>query len=63
VAMSACGSLAEALENVAGDDFVVVTGSLYLIGESMELLHVSPGQNLGERGLNEWSGIPSKKSG
>ena len=31
-------SLAEALDKSAGDDFVVITGSLYLVGEALELL-------------------------
>ena len=49
------GSLAGALGKIAGDDFVVVTGSLYLVGEALEILGLSPA-NGGERGLNEWSG-------
>ena len=54
------GSLSEALEWTAEDPFVVVAGSLYLIGEAMELLKLSPGTSGGERSLNEWSGDPSK---
>jgi dihydrofolate synthase/folylpolyglutamate synthase len=53
----ACDSPAAALEKVASDDFVVVTGSLYLVGEALELLGRSPVPG-GERGLNEWSGAP-----
>ncbi len=53
------GSLAEALSLTARDKFVLVAGSLYLIGEAMELLGLSPGNAGGERGLNEWSGTPS----
>ncbi len=49
-----CGSLAEALEKTVADDFVVITGSLYLVGEALELLNLSPAAG-GERGLNEWS--------
>jgi dihydrofolate synthase/folylpolyglutamate synthase len=49
------GSLAGALEKIASDDFVVITGSLYLVGEALEILGLSPA-NGGERGLNEWSG-------
>ena len=45
----------EALEKSADDDFVVITGSLYLVGEALELLGLSPA-GAGERGLNEWSG-------
>jgi dihydrofolate synthase/folylpolyglutamate synthase len=50
----ACASLAEALKKSAGDAFVVVTGSLYLVGEALEMLGLSPSGN-SERGLNEWS--------
>jgi len=39
---------------VAGP-LIVVAGSLYLIGEALEVLGVSPA-GTGERGLNEWSG-------
>ena len=52
-----CESLAAALEKVAGDRFVVVSGSLYLVGEALELLGLSPVSG-GERGLNEWRGAP-----
>lgn len=60
-----CASLAEAMENSASAPFVVVAGSLYLIGEAMELLRLSPvpesSGNGKERRLNEWSqtGCPS----
>jgi dihydrofolate synthase/folylpolyglutamate synthase len=35
-------------------DLIVITGSLYLVGEALELLGLSP-TDAGERGLNEWS--------
>ena len=50
----ACKSLAEALEKMAVDEFVVVTGSLYLGGETLELLGLSPAAGGGERPLYEW---------
>ncbi len=50
-------SLADALDKSAGDGFVVITGSLYLVGEALELLGLSPAGNA-ERGLNEWAGTP-----
>jgi dihydrofolate synthase / folylpolyglutamate synthase len=50
-----CPSLKEALSATAQDEFLVIAGSLYLIGEAMELLGVSPGMAISERGLNEWS--------
>jgi dihydrofolate synthase/folylpolyglutamate synthase len=49
-------SLAAALADTAGDNFVTVAGSLYLIGEAMELLQLSPIKTNNERGLNEWGG-------
>ena len=51
-----CRSLAEALEKTAADEFVVVTGSLYLVGEALELLGLSPADGGGERPLNDWGG-------
>jgi dihydrofolate synthase/folylpolyglutamate synthase len=47
-------SLAPALRATAGDPFVTIAGSLYLVGEAMELLALSPNNGAGERGLNEW---------
>jgi dihydrofolate synthase/folylpolyglutamate synthase len=52
--ISTCASLGEALEKIARDDFVVITGSLYLVGEALELLGLSPAAR-DERGLNEWT--------
>ncbi|MFN7141142.1 MAG: hypothetical protein ACK4UN_17575, partial [Limisphaerales bacterium] len=51
--VTACESLNQALDATRNDHFVLITGSLYLIGEAMELLGISPARN--ERGLNEWS--------
>jgi dihydrofolate synthase/folylpolyglutamate synthase len=50
----ACANLDEALKKSPTDAFVVVTGSLYLVGEALELLGLSPAGE-SERGLNEWS--------
>jgi dihydrofolate synthase/folylpolyglutamate synthase len=47
-------SLGDALEKSAGDGFVVITGSLYLVGEALERLGLSPAGH-DERGLNEWA--------
>jgi dihydrofolate synthase/folylpolyglutamate synthase len=49
-------SLGSALAESSSDPFVVITGSLYLIGEGLELLQLSPAKNRDERGLNEWDG-------
>jgi dihydrofolate synthase/folylpolyglutamate synthase len=48
-------NLAEALDKSASDAFVIITGSLYLVGEALEILGLSPAVG-SERGLNEWSG-------
>jgi dihydrofolate synthase/folylpolyglutamate synthase len=52
--VTACASLAEALRLTAADPFVVVAGSLYLVGEAMELLHLAPAPARDEKELNEW---------
>jgi dihydrofolate synthase/folylpolyglutamate synthase len=49
-----CGSLSEALQKGSTEKFVVLTGSLYLVGEALELLGLSPAA-AGERALNEWT--------
>jgi dihydrofolate synthase/folylpolyglutamate synthase len=51
--VSAVGSLDEALNMTRRDDIVVVTGSLYLVGEAMELLGLGHAGH--ERALNEWT--------
>jgi dihydrofolate synthase/folylpolyglutamate synthase len=56
VPVSEFPSLAAALADTARDGFVTVAGSLYLIGEAMELLHLSPAKAGQERDLNEWTG-------
>jgi dihydrofolate synthase/folylpolyglutamate synthase len=53
--IATCPSLGDALDKSAGDEFVVITGSLYLVGEALERLGLSPTGG-GERGLNEWAG-------
>jgi dihydrofolate synthase/folylpolyglutamate synthase len=55
VPIRACGSLSEALEGVAEEPFVVIAGSLYLIGEAMELLNILRCPDADEKGLNDWS--------
>jgi dihydrofolate synthase/folylpolyglutamate synthase len=51
-----CRSLGEALERAGDDPFVVIAGSLYLIGEAMELLHLAATTPNDEKRLNEWVG-------
>lgn len=50
-----CESLAQALQLAARDPFLLITGSLYLIGEAMERLRLLPVPSSDERGLNEWT--------
>ena len=50
-----CGSVAEALEKTFEEPFVLVTGSLYLVGEALEHLEGPPARAFAERSLNEWS--------
>jgi len=53
--ISVCASVAEALRKTQADAFVLVAGSLYLIGEVMEHLGLSSAPAPDERGLNEWN--------
>lgn len=55
-------NLSDALEISAGDKFVVIAGSLYLIGEALDLLKLAPTTAIPERSLNEWSGKPSAQN-
>jgi dihydrofolate synthase/folylpolyglutamate synthase len=48
-------NVSEALTACKDEPVVVMAGSLYLIGEALEVLGLSPAGG-GERGLNEWSG-------
>jgi dihydrofolate synthase/folylpolyglutamate synthase len=52
--ITVAGSLEDALNACKDRRFVVITGSLYLVGEALERLGYSPAGG-GERGLNEWT--------
>jgi dihydrofolate synthase/folylpolyglutamate synthase len=54
--LSVCAKadLTAAINASKDEPFVVITGSLYLVGEALELLGFSPDSS-GERGLNEWT--------
>ena len=60
--ISARASLAEALKTSPDDAFLAVTGSLYLVGEALEILGLSPAVG-SERDLNEWSAAPPVPAG
>ena len=47
-------NLAAAINTSKDKPFIVITGSLYLVGEALERLGFSPADG-GERGLNEWT--------
>jgi dihydrofolate synthase/folylpolyglutamate synthase len=49
-----CHSLADALAQTRDAAFRVITGSLYLIGEALEILSPNPANGDNERALNEW---------
>ena len=49
-----CAALSAALESARRDPFIVITGSLYLVGEALELLQLSPAPAGAERPLNDW---------
>jgi len=53
-------NFSEALNASKDEPFVVVTGSLYLVGEALERLGLAPG-GTGERGLNEWNATPIQR--
>jgi dihydrofolate synthase/folylpolyglutamate synthase len=52
--IATCDSLAEALRNAERDPFIIIAGSLYLVGEAMELLHLADAPADDEKALNEW---------
>jgi len=52
--ITVCAGLTEALNASKDAGFIVITGSLYLIGEALDRLGSAPA-GAGERGLNEWS--------
>jgi dihydrofolate synthase/folylpolyglutamate synthase len=54
-----CTSLPDALAQAASDSFVIIAGSLYLIGAALALLDPEFANANDERALNEWSG-PAK---
>lgn len=56
IPVNLCHSLAEALRLTHDEPFRLLTGSLYLVGEALELLDTSPASAAAERGLNEWQG-------
>jgi len=53
-AVTCYGSLPEALSQADQDEFVLVTGSLYLVGAALALLDPAFADASDERGLNEW---------
>jgi dihydrofolate synthase / folylpolyglutamate synthase len=56
ISVTTASSLSEAFAQARSDESVVISGSLYLIGEALELLGEIPAR--GERALNEWSARP-----
>jgi dihydrofolate synthase / folylpolyglutamate synthase len=58
-----CASLAEALQRTIAEPFVVIAGSLYLVGEAMELLQLDRAPDSDEKSLNEWSSPKPRSTG
>jgi len=52
--ITVCHNLAEALEQAKDEQYLLATGSLYLVGEALELLGLVPSSS--ERALNEYGG-------
>jgi len=50
-----CRTFHEAVDRTVAAPFVVITGSLYLVGEALALLDPDFRDSANERGLNEWS--------
>jgi folylpolyglutamate synthase/dihydropteroate synthase len=55
IEVHAHASLDDALRMTAAEPFVLITGSLYLVGEALGHLGQSPALGADERSLNEWS--------
>ncbi len=55
-------NLSRALADAANDEFVVIAGSLYLIGAALVLLDPEFSASEDERGLNEWGGAQKPAS-
>jgi dihydrofolate synthase/folylpolyglutamate synthase len=53
--LTVCSTLAEALGNTERDSLVLITGSLYLVGDALERLGLAPTPVGDERALNEWN--------
>jgi len=56
----ACGSLREAMQKDSEKNFIVITGSLYLVGEALVLLGLFTTAD-NERALNEWNSRSAMK--
>ena len=52
----ACASLADAWRAAVDESFVVIAGSLYLIGEALDLMQLNAPASTDEKRLNEWGG-------
>ncbi len=61
-AVFVCATLSEALGRAAADPFVVITGSLYLVGEALAALQISDCADTGERDLNDWTQAAAVKT-
>jgi dihydrofolate synthase / folylpolyglutamate synthase len=58
LSVSHAPTLGDALQIAKADPSIVITGSLYLVGEALELLRLDGQAPRGERFLNEWVAPP-----
>ena len=55
-----CDSLSQAFGKLDAEPLVLVTGSLYLVGEALQQLQAGGATIANERGLNEWQAEPER---
>lgn len=54
VEVAVCRTLVEALDQTVAEPFVVIAGSIYLIGEAMQRLELTANPSTDEKALNDW---------
>lgn len=59
-AAQAAERLDQAIEALSNDPLVVITGSLHLIGQAIEVLRLAPAPERSERELNDWQANAAK---
>jgi len=57
-----CTSLEDAIEHAQDARWLLITGSLFLVGQALELLQVGAAPTVPERQLNDWTALPRIRS-